>query len=342
MPSQKPSESVVPSASPYPTISSQPSQTPSVSFQPSISVEPSPSLVDVVDDDDFVPLEDGLRVLRWKFFGAFCFSTAGLIVSLILVMAHFDTVLFPQFWRSVFHDGSVRERNLLIALALFWTAALHVNTSSFSVGSVQGNVFFTTWTAFLACLLNYDVWRTGADLQSVSEYLQASRRLASSTTYNWFYTSAYALVVSSAIVDLYLYNDLQEFIDNDEQSILSDQGEWTRAISICWGMFGVSLLSIYASIKWGQDQPIRFCCDAVTSWRYVEGLILVGFVGGSGWISIEYTGVQGPIQAPSNAYFGVWGLFFSSLITFGSWMRQTNVDNSAQRPTNTSNRSIKQ
>ena len=125
-----------------------------------------------VNNDTFFVTTRGALVYRWKLWGAVYAGAIGVGLSLLILVAHFDTFCVPRLWMHVFRDGSVIERNLIIVLLLFWAAALHVCTSSLSIGEVRpnendasslerryfclsyefhvalqqvGNVYFTTW-----------------------------------------------------------------------------------------------------------------------------------------------------------------------------------------------------
>jgi hypothetical protein len=121
-------------------------------------------------------LIDGTRVFVWKFIGAFVVACVGITSSLVILLVHFDTFLFPRFWRKVFRDGSIWERNLLILNGFFWAVGVHICTSSFSIGATQANVYFTTWIAFIASALNFDMWRVSANLSNVSGFVARRRK----------------------------------------------------------------------------------------------------------------------------------------------------------------------
>ena len=106
-------------------------------------------------NDDFVETSFELSVLRWKLYGALTVSIIGIIVYLLIMFAHLDTALFPKLWTLHFKDGSHSERHLLYLLLIFWAAALHICTSSFSVGYVQPNVYFTCWFCFVTHCIKY-------------------------------------------------------------------------------------------------------------------------------------------------------------------------------------------
>lgn len=85
----------------------------------------------------------GSTVLHPKMIASIAVASAGVFFSILILWMHLDTFCCPQVWRKVFCDGSLYERNLLVALIIFWIFGLYVCTSSFSVGEVQANVYFT-------------------------------------------------------------------------------------------------------------------------------------------------------------------------------------------------------
>lgn len=107
----------------------------------------------------------GNLVQRWKMFGAIAVSGLMALITLLVLIAHFDSYFFPKTFRRFFADGSKSERNLLIVLIFIAIGALQINTSRFSVGEAQANVFFSAWTSFIACIVNYELWRKNAGRQ---------------------------------------------------------------------------------------------------------------------------------------------------------------------------------
>ena len=115
-------------------------------------------------------------VFGWKLIGCFVVSGFGTIVTLGIILVHFDTIFFPSFWRRNFQDGSRHEQVLLLLLVIFWGLGLHVNTSSLSVGESQANVFFTTWISFFSAILNYGIWRISAGRRSIANMINEHHR----------------------------------------------------------------------------------------------------------------------------------------------------------------------
>lgn len=263
-----------------------------------------------IKEQEFI-LIAGTRVFRWKFIGAFVIACVGTLFSLLILLVHFDTFCFPRFWRKFFRDGSIYERNLLIVAIIYWAAGVHICTSSFSIGATQANVYFTTWIVFIASALNYDMWRLGADMPNLSEFVSSQRK---TTIYNWLWTFLFTVVTAGAVTDMYANREHFIFYDVDGEPIVQKQSNWVRTVAITWSTVAVSGCVIFAKTMWG-------------NWKgalsYFEGLLIATFIGVTAWVCTSYTGVQGVIIGPSNAYFGVWGVFFSSLSTFGTWLIET-------------------
>jgi hypothetical protein len=70
----------------------------------------------------------------WKEVGAICFGGVGMTLSFLILACHFDTVMAPKLWATVFIDGSQYERILLRILLVIWSGGVYICTSSFSVG----------------------------------------------------------------------------------------------------------------------------------------------------------------------------------------------------------------
>ena len=69
--------------------------------------------------------------------GAMYAGSIGVGLALLILVAHFDTVCLPKLWMHVFRDASTIERNIILCLLVFWATALHVCTSSLSIGEVR-------------------------------------------------------------------------------------------------------------------------------------------------------------------------------------------------------------
>ena len=257
----------------------------------------------------------GNDVLRWKLTGALIVSIAGVSSSFLLFMAHFDTILFPQLWRTVFRDGSKIERNILLLNLLFWIGSIHVCTSSLSVGASQANVYFTTWIAFGASVLNFDIWRAGANLKTVGEF-QFDR----DTAFNWMWLIGCLLLASFSALDMYAHRDDLEFIVNGQPFRIPAQ-EWYLPLGLSFGFLGLSLI-VFVGNCYVSAWKIKLCGEYYLEWRHFELLTILGLLGTWSWIIFVYTGVDDEINRPGNAYFGIWGTFFNTIFILGTWLRE--------------------
>jgi len=83
----------------------------------------------------FKVMTDGYHyIIPWKETAAVVFGAVGLGLSCIILMCHFDTMILPRLWESLFVDGSIHEMILLRFLLVIWSAGLYFCTSSFAVG----------------------------------------------------------------------------------------------------------------------------------------------------------------------------------------------------------------
>lgn len=251
-------------------------------------------------DDEFFLTLNG-PVYLWKLWCTMAVATAGSLIFLIILIMHFDTICFPRTWFQLFRDGSLSERNLLFCLLAFWAASLHINTSSFSVGEVQANVFFTTWIVFVCMVLNLGVWRESADLPRLAMKILLHHR---ETTYNWCWTLLFVMITAGSATDMYFHRDLIELKLKGENLALS-WGDWMRVLGVVWSESLLCVISIVSNHVWSGACKLN-CpggCRFVLNWRFLEGLIILTLVGFKFWIILEYTGVYGVINGLNN---GKW------------------------------------
>jgi hypothetical protein len=114
---------------------------------------------------------------------------------------------------------------------------------------------------------------------------------------------------------MYINREYFVFYDNQGKLIVPVNFEWIQAILTAWGTVLLSGMVILFKVK--------FIWKPVFS--YLEGLLIFSLSIMSAWACTTFTGVQGLILGPSNPYFGMWGVFFSSLATLGTWLRETDV-----------------
>jgi hypothetical protein len=206
-------------------------------------------------------------------------------------------------------------------MMLFWAAALHVCTSSLSVGQVQGNVYFTTWIAFISSAVNYGVWRVSAGLPSLAERVSLHHR---ETSYNWLWTLLCVCVFAGAATDIY-FNREEITVRYDGEEVELSTRDWTMILGFVWGFVGLSVVALvlnhYSSKSlevnlWGGRNRFVF------GWRQSEGFVIFTMLGVFFWIIYDHTGVDGVVNGLNNAYFGVWGSFFNTVFLFGTWLRE--------------------
>jgi hypothetical protein len=279
-------------------------------------------------DIDLQELKENLRreiynslsgpVYYWKLIGSAVIGSVGVAMSLIITVAHFDTVCFPKFWLAIFRDGSKWEQNLMRFMILFWAAGLHVCTSSLSVGEVQGNVFFTTWIAFAASAMNYGVWRTSSGLESFAEKVSTHHR---ETTYNWLWLLLCICIFAGAATDIYFNRD--ELDLRFDGSDLSDR-DWRMVLAMVWSFLGLGIISVALNHYWTQSLDIRCGGSCHLGWRHFEGIIIMFMVLVFFYLLIEHSGANGVVNGLNNSYFSMWGAFFNSVFLLGTWLRENN------------------
>jgi len=272
-------------------------------------------------NDDFVNTPFNAVVQGWKLYGALTVSIFGVAAYLLIILAHMDTVIYPKLWKSFFKDGSIKERNLLCWLILFWAAALHICTSIYSVGYVQANVYFTCWICFLTACFNLNVWRAAANLPKLG-----SVRTKRETTRNWLWTCIFALATSLALSDVYVNRSHLNFVVKGV-AYVPPKSEWIRGLCLTFGVFTVSALIILVNEKLDLSYQckLRSLENIIFNWKGCEGVILLSVIVVWGWLTAVYTGVSGAVHGPGNVYFGLWCTFFSSFITLGTWLKELGV-----------------
>jgi hypothetical protein len=283
-----------------------------------------PEFQDYFDSGRYFVTSANNVILWWKVWGAVAVSACGCLVYLLIILAHFDTVCLPNLWVRVFRDGSLAERNLLLLLIVFWIAGLNINTGSLSAGEWQPNVFFTTWIAFCATVNNFAVWRESAGLRSWFDREAHARE----STYNWLWTAFFSLVLAGSVSDVYYYRD-EITLQSNGQKLNISQTTWIIILSLAWAFFGICCVAILLNCV--QVEPYTLPCHCrrheqpvrcVLGWRHLEGLVLILAVGVTFYVVLVYTGVDTVVNGLSNAYIGMWGTFFSSVSTFGTWLKE--------------------
>jgi hypothetical protein len=266
--------------------------------------------------DQFVEVF-GEKIFKYKLIGAYSVSAAGILIYLAIILAHFETIFFPEFWKSLFQDGSTGERNLLLGLIVFWAVGLFLCTSFLSVGSAQANVYFTTWIAFISSVINFGVWRISCGKVSYEDLLHNQKR---ATSFNWFWTVICALVSSLGASDLYAN---REHLADKFEGGKFDVSDLKMGMIMAWVSVGICLVALLGNHYLTKEFSVTCCQKFETTfdWRQGEVCLICMMLALYGFIIFN----QIPeFNEPSNVYFGVWGTFFSSLFTFGTWLKETN------------------
>jgi len=220
---------------------------------------------------------DSRAVFVWKLFGCFAVSGLGTIVTLGIILVHFDTVCFPSYWHNKFRDGSKHEQVLLILLAVFWGLGLHINTSSLSVGQSQANVFFTSWISFFSAVLNYGIWRVSAGRTSIANMVNEHHR---ETTYNWLWVLFCSLIFAGAICDTYFNREfIILYLEGEELNLQYEN--WLYILIIPWAAVLVSALSIVLNHFLRKSCELRLYGGKfiLFGWRHLEGLVAFAMTG---------------------------------------------------------------
>jgi hypothetical protein len=166
------------------------------------------------------------------------------------------------------------------------------------------------YIAFGSIALNYGVWREAAGLTSLADKVNLHNR---ETTYNWMWISVFSTVFAGAATDMYFNRTDIELRFRGDELYLRDSG-WAMVLGLVWAEVGICLLAIFLN-EWSRE---KLSCSikrkngrCIFGWRQMEGIVMLCGVSVKVWVIVEYTGVDGVINGLSNAYFGIWGSFFS-------------------------------
>eukprot|EP00980_Cylindrotheca_fusiformis_P009176 scaffold1996_cov127-Cylindrotheca_fusiformis.AAC.13 len=259
-------------------------------------------------------------VYYWKLIGSAIVGATGAGISLLIVLAHIDTIFLPRLWYTIFRDSSRYEQNLIRLLLVFWMASIHVCTSSLSVGQIQGNVFFTTWIAFAAAAMNIGVWRVSAGYSSIAEKISLHER---ATTHNWMWSFFFVLTFAGAATDTF-FNREQITISHQGEIVNLALGDWYKVLGFCWFFVFVCIMALLFNQFLDKSCELRVFGGSrvILGWRQTEGIIIVFMLVVFFWIIYGYTGVDAVMNGLPNAYFSVWGCFFNSIFLLGTWLRE--------------------
>lgn len=167
-------------------------------------------------------------------------------------------------------------------------------------------------------VLNYNVWRTYAGYQAWEEMLQAHRE----TTYNWTFTLFFAIVASCGSSDSYAnQNELSLYVAGAAD--LYEHDRWV-GMMLAWISVAICIVALLGNHYLTETYSMT-CCRSfqmTLDWRQFEGACLVFLMALYGYVMFIYTGTLGVFNSPSNTYFGIWGTFFSAVVTFGTWVKE--------------------
>jgi hypothetical protein len=126
--------------------------------------------------------------------------------------------------------------------------------------------------------------------------------------------SVFSSIFAGAATDMYFNRTDIELRFQGDVLYLRDSG-WVMVLALVWSEVAVCLLAIFLN-EWSGEQ---FSCSikrkngrCIFGWRQMEGFVMLLGVSVKVWVILEYTGVDGVINGLSNAYFGIWGSFFST------------------------------
>jgi len=243
---------------------------------------------------------NGNIVQRWKAYGAIAISALMALVSLLVVIAHFDSYFFPKAFRHFFANGSESERNLLIVLICIAICALEINTSRFSVGEAQANVFFSTWTNFIACIFNYELWRTNAGRHLTFQNILFDSNFP--TKRFWMLLAIFATITLLAFFEHSLHN-----------TFLKDEEDKMNCTTVSARNLWMWISVVTCLLTWGylyyRNRKLSDVSNPKLTWA-LETVFAAALVAGKGFAISDFTGgVSDKVPCPSNLYFGLWGAF---------------------------------
>lgn len=253
----------------------------------------------------------GNVVQLWKLYGSIAVSSLLALITLLVLIAHFDSWFFPNTFRRIFADGSIVERNLLLMIILITIVALEISTSRFSVGEAQANVFFSTWTTFIASTINYEIWRTSAGRHLTFQNVLFESDSKFRDKRFWLLLSIFQSIILLSYLEHTAHNhffkEVQQTFDCKLVS-LSNRWLWI-AIAGCflvWMNFFVKTrCKISLRLKWVMDAAVSGTA-----------------VGLNGTAIGYFTGqAVDRVHCPSNLYFGLWGAFVVAIWIFSSLLQ---------------------
>lgn len=144
----------------------------------------------------------GIVTQDYQVYGSIAVSAMLTAITMFVLFAHLDSFCCPNYFRHFFRDGSLSERNLILALIIISTISLQICTSRFSIGEAQINVFFSAWTNFVSCALNFEVWRNSAGRHSTFQNVLFDREFPLKRY--WFLLSVFTTITFLSMIDYFL------------------------------------------------------------------------------------------------------------------------------------------
>ncbi len=284
-------------------------------------------------------------IQEWRKLSAIVGSAAISFLMVLIIAIHFDMVCAPNLWLKIFKDGSYGEGIFLTFLTLVSLFMVYVSTSVNGIGGFVGknyNVYFSSWIGFFACSYTLGLWKISGISNNVSpqstvhlvyslfaliipqnQSLLSFRRSRWSTERSSNYGLAWTLFFSSvtffALLDIFLEENPGEPIEDNQIAIMLLSS--SMSVLCC---FLVLLINLVCN---------HFSSCFRKYWYALEGILLLSLIGFWTLSVFRFTGVNGLVNGPSNAYFGSWGCFFCSISTFGKWKIEysNNVRNSTRQ-----------
>lgn len=261
--------------------------------------------------------KSGNIVQRWKVYGAIAVSSLMALITLLVLLAHFDSYFFPRKFRRFFADGSKSERNLLFVLIFIAICALEINTSRFSVGEAQANVFFSAWTSFIASVFNYELWRKNAGRHLTFENVLFDKSFR--TKRFWMLLAIFSTITLVAFFEHTLHNN---FMKDEEKilncTIITAKNEWMwMSLFSCLLVWGLLFFRTRYKLSDVSNPKLVWILETTYSGALVAMNVtaIANFTGG----------VSDKVPCPSNLYFGLWGAFVVSIWIFSSLLQNYHI-----------------
>jgi len=246
----------------------------------------------------------GSIVRSWKLYGSIIISGVITVVTLGILLAHFDSSrLCVQQNTIFFGDGSTSERNIIVFLIALSLAAVYIQTTQFSVGEAQANVYFSTWTNLLSILTTFEVWKKGSNNSSlaVQSALLGKHRF-------WYALAIFSTITLLSTIE-FLWNGLR--VEGELKS---------HCVKLGWANKWVFFTVAGAVCPWSIIFLQRHLTSPVLS--ILKATVLGTMIGFTGYATSEFTsGTFDMIACPSNLYFSIWIQFFLSVWIFASMLQ---------------------